>query len=183
MTLPNDPYFDENAVVNRIKNLWMQYQLAHMTGDLEPLKPYFSSRLYSAEENILRDDQRADRKRYAIRPAILQSNLARGATEHGRETLICRMLTRTRPVEVRISSGKTVSGEEETFWREEWTMSRPAGALTPAEGSPVSVNCPGCGAPLSIYKSAKCPFCGSLVPVSDFNWTIERIERRKEENP
>ena len=160
----------------------MQLELARITGDLEPLKPYFSTHLYSVENNIMRDDQRANRLRHAIRPAILQSRLTYEGVNRNQEILVCHMLTRTRPVEIRRSSGKTVSGEEETFWREEWTLSRPAGTVTPVDGSPVSVNCPGCGAPLSLYKSAKCPFCGYLVPVPDFTWTIDRIERQRENN-
>ena len=179
MTIPGDPLFDETDVENRIKNLWMQLQLARSSGDPEPLKPYFSAHLYSTEENKLRDDLKADRIRHTIRPVVLRSNLTYEGVDRGQEKLACHMVTRTRPEEIRRSRGKTVAGGEETFWREEWILTRPAGSATPAAGSPVSVSCPGCGSPLSLYKSAKCPFCGSLVPVSDFTWKVERIDAEK----
>ena len=115
MNIAGDPRFDESAVESRVKNLWMQLQLARTTGDLTPLKPYFSSRLYGAEENMMRDDMKADRIRHAVRPAILRSHLSYGGIEHGQEKIVCHMLTRTRPMEIRRSSGKTVAGGEETF--------------------------------------------------------------------
>ena len=180
---PNDPLFDGTAVLNRIKNLWMQLCLAKISGDMEPLKPYFSPRLYEAEENLIREARKVDRIREDVRPAILQSSLSAGGSENGREKLVCHMLTRSRPLEIRQSSETTVAGGMEVFRRETWTLSRPLGTKTPGERSPVSVSCPGCGSPLALYKSAKCPFCGKLVPVSDFTWTVDSITVRKEESP
>lgn len=180
-SFPNDPLFDGTTVINRVKNLWMQLCLAKITGDLEPLKPYFSPKLYEAQENLIRQARRTDRVMQDVRPAILQSSLDDGGTENGREKLLCHLYTRSRPTEIRMSSGKTVAGGAETFWCEVWTLSRPVNTLTPAEGSAVSVSCPGCGSPLSLYKSAKCPFCGALAQVRHFTWTVDSISAQRED--
>ena len=178
---PNDPLFDATAVINRVKNLWMQLCLARTTGDLEPLKVYFSPRLYNAQENLIREDLRADRIHQAVRPAILQSSLTSGGTENGRELVNVHLMTRSRPTEIRRSNGKTVAGGAEAFRQETWTLSRPRDTKTPGENTAASVSCPGCGSPLALYKSAKCPFCGALVRVSDFTWTVDSISVRQED--
>ena len=183
ISLAHDPLFDEGAVISRVQNLWMQLQAAHIDENMERLRPYFSSSLYQREEAALRDAQRAGRIRQAVRPAILNCSMSYEGEDRGHEKLACRMLTRSRPFETRKSTGTVVAGGQETFYREVWTLSRPAGALTPKEGTAVTVHCPGCGGTMSLYKSAVCPFCGRLVPVPDFTWTVDDISRRTEPNP
>ncbi len=183
ITIAQDPLFDEAAVSSRIQNLWMQLQAAHIDEDLKPLKPYFSASLYQREEALIRDAQRAGRIRQAVRPAILNWTMSWEGVQQGREILVCHMLTRSRPLEVRKSTGTTVAGGQETFYRENWTLSRPQGTLTPDENTAVTVHCPGCGATMSLYKSAVCPFCGHMVRVPDFTWTVDDITRVKEPNP
>ena len=57
ITLRNDPYFDEQAVVNRVKNLWLQLMTCRFSWDMEPLKPYFSDTLCAKEMDALKKDQ------------------------------------------------------------------------------------------------------------------------------
>ncbi len=181
--LAHDPLFDETAVSSRIQNLWMQLQAAHIEEDLERLRPYFSASLFQRKEAELRDAQRAGMIRAAVRPAILNWTMSYEGVERGKEKLVCRMLTRGRPLETRKSTGTVVSGGQETFFREEWTLTRPKGTLTPEAGTAVTVHCPGCGGTLSLYRSAVCPFCGKQVRVPDFTWTVDDINRQTELNP
>jgi len=181
--IEQDPLFDEEAVCSRIQNLWMQLQAAHIEEDLLPLKLYFSTDLYQREESQLRDAQRIGRIRQEVRPAILNWNMTYEGVNRGREVLTVHMLTRSRPLETKKESGATVAGGQETFYREDWTLSRPQGTQTPKEGGAVTVHCPGCGAAMSMYKSAVCPFCRHMVRVPDFTWTVDNITRRREPNP
>ena len=58
----------------------------------------------------------------------------------------------------------------------EWTLIRPQGQKT-GEAAPMqSVHCPSCGAPLSINHSAKCPYCDSVVTLSEHDWVIYEIK-------
>ncbi len=180
---PSDPYFDETAVENRIKNLWMQLFAARASWDPEPLKPYFSARLYGREEAMLREDRKAGRVRQSYRPAILRRSISCSGEIRGREILVCRLFTRYRPLLVDKATGKILSGGQEKFFREDWTLSRPAGNRTPQPGAAITVNCPGCGYPLSLYKTAKCPFCGTLTRVPDFTWSVDDIAVRVEDHP
>ena len=181
--ISGDPLFDEQAVLSRVQNLWMQLRLAQASENLEPLKVYFSSKLYGQEEHDLRQMQRISRVRQAVRPAILSSSLTYAGVADGRETLLCHLLTRYRPTELKKTSNATPIGGGEVFFRETWTLSRPQGTQTPRPGQAVSVHCETCGAALSLYKSAKCPFCGNLARVPDFTWTVEDIRQVKEAHP
>lgn len=176
--LPNDPWFDEQAVVNRIKNLWLQLLTCRRSWDLEPMKPYFSDSLYRQELEEIAQDRAALRMRYAGRPAVLEGSLSAGPVSSGRERLVCRLFTRYTPIIMQKDTEEVLREGRETFFHEDWALSRPAGIKTPQPGAPFAVNCPNCGSPFSLYKSAKCPMCRSLIPVPDFTWTVEQITRR-----
>ncbi len=116
--------------------------------------------------------------RYSERPAVLDGTLEQGPQESGRETLVCHLFTRLTPCIVRKDTDTVISQGRESFFHEDWILSRPAGTKTPRPGAPFSVNCPNCGSPFSLYKSAKCPMCKSLISVPDFTWTVEEITVR-----
>ncbi len=183
MTFQNDPQFSAQAVETRVQNLWMQLHLGRAKRDLEPLQPYFSPALYSREEAALAQDIRENRMRCAGRPAVLNSSLTLQGTAGGVEILECRLLTRYIPQTLAWDSRACLSNGSETFFREVWTLARPEGTKTIVPGKVVSVHCPGCGAALSLYKSAKCPMCGSLTKVPTFSWTVTDIVVRVERNP
>ena len=183
MMLPHDPLFDPQAVETRVQSLWLQLQFCREKRDLEPLKPYFTGALYAREENDLRQDVRSNRMRYSGQPAVISSALSYQGVSGGRETLVCSLLTRYNPQTLKWDSQKRTEGRQETFFREDWTLIRPAGAQTTQLNAVFTVHCPGCGAPLSLYKSAKCPMCGTLTKVPSFTWTVSDITVRAEPNP
>ncbi|MBQ1291811.1 MAG: zinc-ribbon domain-containing protein [Lachnospiraceae bacterium] len=43
-----------------------------------------------------------------------------------------------------------------------------------------TVNCPNCGAPLSINETAKCPYCGTVVTVPNTDFVISSIRGLKQ---
>ena len=92
--MKEDRWFDGQAVLSRVKNLWMQLLTCRFSWDLEPMKPYFSEALYRTEEESLRLDREADRARYFGRPAVLDGSLEEGMADGEREILICWMFTR-----------------------------------------------------------------------------------------
>lgn len=57
----------------------------------------------------------------------------------------------------------------------EWELTRASGRTTGAAEEMTVVNCPNCGAPLSINATAKCPYCDSVVTVDAHDWAISAI--------
>ena len=178
MTLKDDPWFDEQAVINRIKNLWLQLHTCRYNWDLEPMKPYFSKTLYQKELDGIAQDRTEMRMRYAERPAVLAGMLTAVETVPGEERLVCHLFTRFTPRVLQKDTETDLMKAKETFFHEDWILCRHAGTKTPQPGAAFSVNCPNCGAPFSLYKSAKCPMCHSLISVPDFSWIVEEISGR-----
>ena len=79
---------------------------------------------------------------------------------------------------VQDSDKKLVSGDRnrEKFMTYEWDMCRAEGSVTTREGAMQSVSCPGCGAPLSINTTAKCPYCGRVVTLDEHDWALCAIK-------
>ena len=142
---------------------------------MDPMKPYFSEKLFQKELEEIAQDQAALRMRCSERPAVLDGTLSAGPASSGRETLVCHLLTRFTPRILRKDTGAVMMEGKESFFQEDWVLSRPDTVKTPQPGAPFSVSCPNCGAPFSLYKSAKCPMCRSLISVPEFTWTVEQI--------
>ena len=59
----------------------------------------------------------------------------------------------------------------------EWDLLRPTGTKTDAaSGETKRITCPGCGAPLSINTTAKCPYCGRVVTLDEHDWALCAIK-------
>ena len=73
------------------------------------------------------------------------------------------------------TTGEVVSGDKhrELFMTYEWTMVRAQSAKTKSEAGAKA--CPNCGAPLDNNASTKCPYCGSIIKGTDYDWTLASI--------
>ena len=112
------------------------------------------------------------------RIAVLGVNLRGFYKQGGDEHLIVELRTRIVDYTVQDSDKKLVSGDRnrEKFMTYEWDMCRTEGSVTTREGAMQSVSCPGCGAPLSINTTAKCPYCGRVVTLDEHDWALCAIK-------
>ena len=64
----------------------------------------------------------------------------------------------------------------------EWDLLRPTGTQTNAEsGETKRITCPGCGAPLDVNASARCPYCGTVIRQQAQDWVISAIRGIKQQ--
>ena len=151
-----DPSFDANAMQEKISNLYVQMQNCWTDKNIESLRPYFTDALFTQMERQLNGLKNQGLTNYVDRIAVLGVNL-RGFYKQG---------------------DKLISGDRnrEKFMTYEWDMCRTAGSVTSKEGVMHSVSCPGCGAPLSINTTAKCPYCGRVVTLDEHDWALCAIK-------
>ncbi len=173
-----DPLFNAAAVTDKLANTYVKIQNAWTAGDLEPVRPYFEDALYAQFERQLNSLKSQGHVNHVDNIAVLEC-VARGwFISRGNENLVCKVRTRITDYTVD-SSGDVVQGSQdrELFMEYEYTLSRPEGTLTQAQGSEVAVHeCPNCAAPLNEGASARCPYCGSVIAIKQHDWVISSIK-------
>ncbi len=173
-----DPSFDANAMQEKISNLYVQMQNCWTDKNIESLRPYFTDAFFTQMERQLNGLKSRGLTNHADRIAVLGVNLRGFYKQGGDEHLIVELRTRIVDYTVQDSDKKLVSGDRnrEKFMTYEWDMCRAEGSVTTREGAMQSVSCPGCGAPLSINTTAKCPYCGRVVTLDEHDWALCAIK-------
>ena len=173
-----DPSFDANAMQEKISNLYVQMQNCWTDKNIESLRPYFTDAFFTQMERQLNGLKSRGLTNHVDRIAVLGVNLRGFYKQGGDEHLIVELRTRIVDYTVQDSDKKLVSGDRnrEKFMTYEWDMCRAEGSVTTKEGTMQSVSCPGCGAPLSIITTAKCPYCGRVVTLDEHDWALCAIK-------
>ncbi len=173
-----DPSFDANAMQEKISNLYVQMQNCWTDKNIESLRPYFTDAFFTQMERQLNGLKSRGLTNHVDRIAVLGVNLRGFYKQGGDEHLIVELRTRIVDYTVQDSDKKLVSGDRnrEKFMTYEWDMCRAEGSVTTKAGAMQSVSCPGCGAPLSINTTAKCPYCGRVVTLDEHDWALCAIK-------
>ncbi|MBQ1501186.1 MAG: TIM44-like domain-containing protein [Firmicutes bacterium] len=169
-----DPNFDEASFKEKLSNLYVQMQNCWTAKDIEPLRPYFTDGFFTQMERQLDQLKKAGRTNHVDRISVMGVTL-RGFTSDEKEDRIVAILN-TRIVDYTVddATGNLISGSQtaEKFMTYEWTLSRESGQTTEEHTEAEKIYCPGCGAPLDINASARCPYCGSVIVQREKDWAL-----------
>lgn len=172
-----DAKFDQGDLVQKLSNWYVQMQNCWSDGNIEPVRPFFSDAYWQQMNRQLQAMRQQGRVDHTERIAVLGVTL-RGFYQSGGEDHIIAEL-RTRIVSyVTDKAGTLVSGSRtaEKFMTYEWDLTRPSGTQTQEADVLQTVRCPNCGATLSINESAKCPYCDSVITLTQHGWVIASIK-------
>lgn len=172
-----DPNFSISQMQTKLANLYVQLQDQWSAKDLTPLRPYLTDELYNQSERQLSELTARGRTPHIERIAVLGTDLRGYFVRDGMDHIIVEMSTRINTY-VTDENGNIVSGDpnKERFMTYEWDLCRTSGLTTEEEGHMHSINCPNCGAPVTINKSAKCPYCDSVITVDEHDWLLYSIK-------
>ncbi len=172
-----DDQFDQAELKEKISNLYVQMQNCWQDRNLEPLQPYFTDALLNQMTRSVETMKKLGQTNYVQRIAVLGVDLEGWYQEEGEDHVLAIVRTRIVDFTLDDNSGKLISGDrtKEKFMTYEWDLCRATGATTKQVEGTETVNCPNCGAPVSINETAKCPYCGSVITVENQDWVISSI--------
>ncbi len=173
-----DPQFSIVNMQKKLANLYVQLQNCWSQMDITSLRPYLTDELYTQSERQLNELKQNEQTPHVERIAVLGTDIRGYFRRDGMDHLIVEMSTRINTYVTDNNTGNVVRGDRdsEKFMTYEWDLVRPTGTKTEEAGEMQVVNCPNCGAPVSINATAKCPFCDSVITVNAKDWVLASIK-------
>ncbi|MBQ1520353.1 MAG: TIM44-like domain-containing protein [Clostridia bacterium] len=173
-----DEGFSISEMQTKLSNLYVQLQNCWCEKDITPLRPYLTDELYNQSERQLDEIRRANQTPHIENIAVLGVNIRGFMQRDGMDHLIVEMSTRISTYTTDDGSGQIVKGDpnKEKFMTYEWDLCRTSGLKTGDAAPMQTINCPNCGAPVTINKSAKCPYCDSVITLDEHDWVLYSIK-------
>lgn len=173
-----DPAFSVSAMESKIANLYVQMQDAWCKKDISSLRPYLTDELYTQSDRQLDEIRRASQTPHIERISVLGVELRGWFEREGMDHIIAQLNTRITTYSTSDLNGEIVKGNPniEKFMTYEWDLTRTTGLQTEEEAEMKTVTCPNCGAPVAINKSAKCPYCDTVITLNEHDWVLSSIK-------
>ena len=173
-----DPDFSAEKIQQRLSNLYVQMQNCWTAKDITPLRGDFTDDQFAQFDRQLQRYRDECQTSVIERIAVLDVALTGVKQDETHDILVANLSTRFTSYTLDDKTGNIVRGNrnEEKFMRYEWTLIRPKGAKTAVQSKDATFNCPNCGGAMNINKSAKCPYCDSIIEKVDFDWVISGIK-------
>lgn len=173
-----DPNFNEQALLEQIGNMYIQMQDAWQSKDWEPMRAFMTDSLFNQMGRQLEELKSRGLTNCVDRIAVLDSFISRYYQQNGEDVLVVRLSTRICDYTVKDATGELVRGSrtKELFMTYDWTLTRGADVKTLDKAQMTKVNCPNCGAPLSIKESGRCDYCGTVVTLTEHDWVLSSIK-------
>ena len=173
-----DPGFSEAAFCEKLSNLYVQFQNAWQDKNLETLRPYLTDAFYAQMDRQL-DSYRRNRQTNRVeRISVLGVSLSGWQQTANEDVMVARLRTRIVDYVTDDATGQIVRGSNtaEKFMEYEWTLTRKRGVRTGVnDGVRVQI-CPNCGGTININRTAKCPYCDSIITVEAHDWAVSNIK-------
>ena len=173
-----DPLFSEEDIVSMVSNLYIRMQNCWSAKNIEELRPYLSDALYARTDAQLDQYRKSQTTNRIDRPAVLNVTLLGWKSSLNTDSIIISLRTRIVDYVIRDQDGSIVRGSNtaEKFMEYEWEIVRSSSVRTSDKKDNTVHNCPNCGAPLNINRTAKCEYCDSIITIKEFDWLINSIK-------
>jgi hypothetical protein len=173
-----DPNFNEQALLEKVGNQYIQMQNAWQEKEWEPMRAIMTDALYNQMARQLQALIDAKQTNHVERIAVLETRIVRYAIEADNDVLVVRLSTRITDYTTDDRTGNIISGSttRELFMVYDWKLIRQKDKKTLNQPSVTQISCPNCGAPLDINHTGKCPYCGTIVTLSDHDWALSVIK-------
>ena len=179
-----DANFNPAALCEKAANLYVQMQNGWTAKNIESLRPYFTDALFTQMERSLQGYVQRGETNVVERISVLDVTPLGFHRTADEDHVLLRLRTRITDYTVNDATQQIVRGsrEQEKYMTYEWDLLRPSGTKTgETDGSTKRITCPGCGAPLDVNASARCPYCDTVIQQQAQDWVISAIRGIKQE--
>ncbi|MBQ7669374.1 MAG: TIM44-like domain-containing protein [Clostridia bacterium] len=173
-----DPDFSEEELKEWISNSYVRLQQAWQNKDLSPVQTLLSGAYYAQMTSQLDNYKHLRRTNKIDRIAVLGVTLLGWRQESGNDIMIANVRAKICDFVIDDDTRNVVSGDpsKEKLMEYEWTLSRTSGQREEKQEGKTADNCPNCGAPIDLNKSAICPYCNSVIKSAEHSWVIVTIK-------
>ena len=167
--------FNPGEFNGKLSNMYIRLQEAWANRDLTPVEPLLTAPYYAQmSEQLKRDFIDKGLTSHLEHISVLDVQLlgCHPGNKNAPDRLYAQLKTRFVNY-ITDERGKIVRGNQrdEIYMTYEWTLERSAN--TTGERT---VNCPNCSAPVDANRFAKCPYCGSVIENSGYDWVLSQIK-------
>ena len=172
-----DEKFSADEFTRKVSSLYVQFQNAWQSKNIEPLRPYMTDAFYAQIDRQL-GNYRRNRQTNMVEDINVTNCSVRGWYQsEGNDVMVVTVCASIRDYVVSDDTLEVVRGSRDAVKKMEyeWILVRPTGTLTGGEETQTKV-CPNCGAPIDINSAGKCEYCGSIIETKAVDWAVSAIK-------
>ena len=167
--------FNPGELNGKISNMYIRLQEAWASGDLSEVEPLLTAPYYAQMASQLKRDF-TDKGITSHLEHISVLDVQLLGCIPGSDKVPDRLYAQLKTRFVNYltdKNGKIVRGDmnDEIYMTYEWTLER-----SHNQSAERTVNCPNCSAPVDANRFAKCPYCGSVIENSGYDWVVSQIK-------
>jgi predicted lipid-binding transport protein (Tim44 family) len=173
------PGFTWERFEARARTIFLELQKGWSEQRWEALRPSESENVFQSHRFWMEEYQRQGLRTRLDDVVLSRVEVVKVEVDACYEVVTCRVHASMRDSVVRLKDGAVVAGNPKVVrpFTEYWTFLRRPGVR---ERTGSDVECPSCGAALSVSQAGVCEYCLAKVTSGHFDWVLSRIEQDEE---
>ena len=171
-----DPSFELSMFMTKVNNIFIKLFTSIMMDKLDDVKHFISQDTLQYASNILNNAKNSGNRQMFDELNVKDSNIIDIQVNDNVHTIKVYLQSRYMDYIINLSNGNLVSGNNTSRIQVDYDLTFVKKSTTSTQG--IIRKCPSCGAALSVNTSGKCEYCGSIYNQSDYDWVLDKIEKR-----
>ena len=165
-----DKAFDSAKFSSKLSNIYPRLRTSMSDGKLEEMEPYLTAEYFESLSEEYSALAKKGKVLYTERITVLGVELKGFEQSGGFDYMYAALRIRTVEYFADIKTRQRIKGDaDEQFSTLLVMLKRESGRISPQLSGISAQNCPYCGAPVNINRSAKCDYCGRILNTDSFD--------------
>ncbi|MFO0726680.1 MAG: Tim44-like domain-containing protein [Myxococcota bacterium] len=171
-----DPSFSFQAMGERVKMIHREINKAWSARNWKGARPFVSDSLFQMQLYWMESYQKAGLRNITEGAQVTRLELADITCDRWFDAVTVRIYATGLDYTVKDSDGGVISGSKTKPrpFTEYWTLIRGSKVSRPPSAA---LQCPSCGAELSVNMAGTCEYCDAKITTGEFDWVLSRIEQ------